>query len=45
MEKGKSYILNGIPIELWDRFRHAAITEGLSIKGLILKLIQEYLDR
>ena len=38
-----SYLLRDIPAELWTAAKHKAIDEGLSLRELILKALQEYL--
>lgn len=38
-----SYLLDGIPGELWDRARAKAAAEGLSMRHVILSLLVDYL--
>ena len=38
-----SYLLRDIPAELWTAAKHRAVDEGLSLRELILKALQEYL--
>ena len=38
-----SYLLRDIPEQLWTAAKHRAVDEGLSLRGLILKALQEYL--
>ena len=38
-----SYLLRDIPAELWTAAKHKAVDEGLNLRGLILKALQEYL--
>jgi len=38
-----SYLLRDIPAELWTAAKHKAVDEGLSLRELILKALQEYL--
>jgi hypothetical protein len=40
-----NYILRDIPSELWGRARQRAFSEGVSLRELTLKAIQEYLDK
>jgi hypothetical protein len=37
-----NYILRDIPSELWDKAKHRAIEEGVSLRELILNAIEEY---
>lgn len=39
------YILRDIPKELWDRAKHRAVDEGVSLRELILMAVGEYLDK
>ena len=38
-----AYLLRDIPAELWLAAKHKAVDEGLSLRELILKALQEYL--
>ena len=38
-----AYLLRDIPAELWIAAKHKAVDEGLSLRELILKALQEYL--
>ena len=38
-----SYLLRDIPAELWTAAKHKAVDEGLSLRELLLKALQEYL--
>ena len=38
-----AYLLRDIPAELWTAAKHKAVDEGLSLRELILKALQEYL--
>jgi hypothetical protein len=38
-----SYLLRDIPAELWTAAKHRAVDEGLSLRGLILTALQEYI--
>ena len=38
-----SYLLRDIPEQLWITAKHRAVDEGLSLRELILKALQEYL--
>ena len=40
-----NYILRDIPKELWDRAKHRAVDEGISLRELALNAVQEYLDK
>lgn len=37
------YLLRDIPKALWDRAKHRAIDDGVSLRELILKAIESYL--
>jgi hypothetical protein len=38
-----SYLLRDIPAELWTAAKHRAVDEGMSLRELILKALQEYI--
>ena len=38
-----NYLLRDIPEELWNQAKHKAVDEGLSLRELILKALQDYL--
>ena len=38
-----SYLLRDIPRSLWDRAKHKAVDEGVSLRDLVLEAIREYL--
>ena len=38
-----AYLLRDIPAELWIAAKHKAVDEGLSLRELILKALQEYI--
>lgn len=38
-----SYILRDIPRELWDRAKHQAINEGISLRELLFRALTAYL--
>ena len=38
-----AYLLRDIPAELWLAAKHKAVDEGLSLRELILKALQEYI--
>jgi hypothetical protein len=38
-----AYLLRDIPAELWTAAKHKAVDEGLNLRELILKALQEYL--
>ena len=40
-----SYLLRDIPEELWVAAKHVAVDEGLNLRELILKALQEYVDK
>jgi hypothetical protein len=40
----KTYLLRGIPAELWARATRKAKGDGLTMKGLILLLLRRYAD-
>jgi hypothetical protein len=37
------YILRDIPSELWDRAKHRAIDDGISLRELILQALEKHL--
>jgi len=39
-----NYLLRDIPQTVWDRAKHRAIDESISLRDLILKAIYLYLD-
>jgi len=39
-----SYLLRDIPEQLWTAAKHRAVDEGLSLRELILKALQAYLN-
>jgi len=39
-----SYLLRDIPAELWIAAKHKAVDEGLSLRELLLKALQAYLN-
>ena len=38
-----SYLLRDVPEQLWTAAKHRAVDEGLNLRELILKALQEYL--
>lgn len=44
-QHSRSYLLRDIPSELWNRARHRAIDEGMSLRELIFVSIQHYLEK
>ena len=38
-----SYLLRDVPEELWTAAKHRAVDEGLNLRELIMKALQEYL--
>jgi len=42
-DTGKRYLLDEIPAGLWAKVREKAKREGVSIRGLILKLLETWL--
>ena len=44
MSEIKVYPLRNIPRDLWDKAKHKAVSEGVSLRQLILELLEEYLD-
>lgn len=42
-DTGKRYLLDDIPAGLWSRVREKAKREGVSIRALILRLLQQWL--
>jgi len=39
-----SYLLRDIPEQLWTAAKHRAVDEGLSLRELLLKALQAYLN-
>jgi hypothetical protein len=44
-ESGKRYLLDEIPAGLWTEVRAKARREGVSLRALILTLLQEWLTK
>ena len=40
-----NYLLRDIPEELWTAAKHRAVDEGLNLRELILKALQEYIGK
>lgn len=40
-----NYLLRDIPEELWKRTKYRAVTDGTSIRDLILKALYDYIDK
>ena len=40
-----SYLLRDIPAELWTAAKHRAVDDGMSLRELILKALQEYIGK
>lgn len=38
------YQLRDIPKELWDKAKHKAVDEGISVRDVVLKALKAYLD-
>ena len=38
------YPLRDIPKDLWDRAKHKTVDEGISLRELIFKALEKYLD-
>lgn len=36
------YLLDGIPVDLWEAAKRRADAEGVSMRALILQLLKEY---
>jgi hypothetical protein len=43
-DTGKRYLLDQIPAGLWAEVRAKAKREGISVRGLILKLLTEWVQ-
>jgi hypothetical protein len=43
-DTGKRYLLDKIPAGLWSAVRTKAKREGVSLRALILRLLQRWLD-
>jgi predicted HicB family RNase H-like nuclease len=41
--KTLNYLIRNIPPDLWTRAKHRAVDEGISLRELIFKAIEEYL--
>jgi hypothetical protein len=39
-----TYLLRNIPTALWDRAKHKAVDEGISLRELIFRAIENYLQ-
>lgn len=39
-----NYLLRDIPKELWDKAKHRAIDDNVSVRDIILLALQKYLD-
>jgi hypothetical protein len=39
------YILRDIPSDLWDKAKHRAIDDGVSLRELILQSVEKYLEK
>jgi hypothetical protein len=44
-ESGKRYLIDGIPAGFWADVRKQIKEDGLSIRGLILGLLREWLEK
>jgi hypothetical protein len=44
-QSGKRYLLDGIPAGFWAQVRKQAAADGLSLRGLILGLLRDWLTR
>lgn len=44
-DTGKRYLLDEIPAGLWSAVKERSKREGISIRGLILKLLKEWVER
>lgn len=44
-DTGKRYLLDKIPAGLWTKARDKAKREGISMRALLLKLIEEWTNR
>jgi hypothetical protein len=42
---GRRYLLDNVPAGLWTRAQTQAKREGLSMRGLILTLLQQWMDK
>ena len=40
-----NYLLRDIPEELWTAAKHVGVDEGLNLRELILKALQEYVSK
>lgn len=39
-----TYLLRNIPTALWDRAKHRAVDEGISLRELLLQALKSYLQ-
>lgn len=44
-QTGKRYLIDGIPAGFWANVRKQAAADGLSVRGLILGLLREWLAK
>ena len=42
---GGNYLLRDIPEELWRRAKYRAVTDGTSLRDLVLKALYDYIDK
>lgn len=40
-----NYILRDIPKDLWDKAKHQAIDDGVSLREIVLTALQDYLGK
>jgi hypothetical protein len=43
--KKNNYIIRDIPNGLWDRVKHKAIDENITLKDLILRALENYCEK
>ena len=41
---GGNYILRNIPEELWTKVKHRAVDDGDSLRDIVLKALNKYID-
>jgi hypothetical protein len=41
---GGNYLIRDIPADLWDRAKHRAVDDGVSLRELVLLALESYLN-
>jgi hypothetical protein len=42
---GGDYLIRDVPKEMWDRAKHRAVDDNMSLRDLVLIAVREYLDK